>query len=171
MESKLQYIFGNVNSWLNFAEAKNGALIAINASVIMGALTSDKIEKNIVVVALLILLTISLYCSLLSFVPLTGNSVDKKLEFWSKKNNASENLYLYSYIAKYGLRDLEYKRYFDDLKRDAGLQETMNKDYEYMIQEIIYNSKIVCRKYGLFSWALNLMKLSVVVFAIAMIIA
>lgn len=173
MNEKLQYIFENINNWLNFAEAKNGALIAINASVIMGIVTDDKIPRNCIVVTLLILLAISLFHSLLSFVPLTGNMAEKRLEYWCSKSKAGRNLYLYSYIAKkYGLNDSEYVNYYNDLKQDAGLTtDTINEDKKYLVQEIIYNSKIVCRKYGLFSRALLFLGLSVIGFVVTMIIA
>lgn len=38
MEERLRYILSNVNEWLKFAEAKNGALLAVNGAVVLGAL-------------------------------------------------------------------------------------------------------------------------------------
>ena len=36
MERRLQYLLDQVNAWLRFAEAKNGALLATDAALIFG---------------------------------------------------------------------------------------------------------------------------------------
>lgn len=43
----LQKIFENTNHWLQFAEAKNAALIAFNIAVIAAVIGSDLYEKNL----------------------------------------------------------------------------------------------------------------------------
>lgn len=173
VNEKLRYIFENVNNWLTFAEAKNGALIAINISIIVGFFTTiEYYINNWIVVFLLIMISISLFFAIISFVPLTGNMAEKRLEFWSDRSIAQKNLYLYSYIAKYKLNETEYKRYLDDIAMDCEITDYICKnDDVYLAQEIIYNSKIVLRKYKLFEIAITIFAISVIIFAVAIIIA
>ena len=38
MEDRLRYILSVVNEWLKFAEAKNGALLAVDVAIVFGIL-------------------------------------------------------------------------------------------------------------------------------------
>lgn len=81
MEDKIKYIFENTNNWLNFAEAKNAALLAFNIAVIT-AITSSEILVNsskVLVYTVSAILIVSSLMSMISFIPKTNNAVSQKL--------------------------------------------------------------------------------------------
>lgn len=159
MKEKLKEIFDNTNNWLNFAEAKNGALIAINSTLIIeifSNLFDQKINVNsclgISILFSLGLLLISNGIALWSFKPMTD-------KFVNTGSNDYNDLILMFYgdIAKcknatqYVLS--LYKNYFNDYTKN---EKDINKQEIDYAREIIYNSKITVRKYKFFRWALNL---------------
>lgn len=69
----LEKNFANVNSWLNFAEAKNAANLALVIACIAAILSLDK--RNVLLNLICILFCISAICSILSFFPKLGKKL------------------------------------------------------------------------------------------------
>ena len=72
----LKYILDSVNSWLKFAESKNGALLVFNIGVIFGVvriLMSSTITMNVWIqyflISCLFFLIVSACICLISFIP------------------------------------------------------------------------------------------------------
>ena len=166
MEDKIKYIFENTNNWLNFAEAKNAALLAFNIALI-AAISSGDVSPNYsslqyIIVAILIFSTT---ISLLSFVPRTNNKISQKTYKYTVgildmiiekifKEKADKNLLFYGYIGEFEIAQAD--DYLEELKKYYGSKEkeevTMfEKD---LAEEIIINSRITKRKYNYFKASL-----------------
>ena len=126
----LETIFSNVNSWLNFAEAKNAALMAFNIAML--AVTWGSTEnagKNILFYGVNLAIVISTIIALKSFKP--------------------DNLLFYEDIAKYSKESYLialYKKYQDTVKTE---DELLKREIDYA-DEITYNAKIIVQKYKCF---------------------
>jgi hypothetical protein len=159
LDEKLKEIFGYVNSWLSHAEAKNGALIALNGACILGIATlllgKDNNISNLLriyLIVTLVLLLLSTSVSLLSFLPMTG-----KLESSLDKDDPDSILLFFGDIAKFkNSRQYVlsiYKHYLNDLNKTENDISKSEDDYA---REIIYNSKITVKKYNYFKISLFL---------------
>lgn len=169
MEEKLKEIFGYVNNWLNFAEAKNAAILTVSIGGLFGISSYEDKINIICYIILMILLIGSILSSLMSFYPNLGNS---KIEFISKyllymaeifdnKKSVSNNIKIkifYGDIARNYSEETEeeyvknlYNDYYNDTPAIITLQE---KEYA---KEIIINSKITKNKYDYFKISLNLL--------------
>ena len=141
----LETIFSNVNSWLNFAEAKNAALMAFN--IVMLAVTWGSTEnagKNILFYGVNLAIVISTIIALKSFKPDKGKC---KEETGVIKEN--DNLLFYEDIAKYSKESYLialYKKYQDTVKTE---DELLKREIDYA-DEITYNAKIIVQKYKCF---------------------
>lgn len=96
MEDLFKGIFENINNWLHFAEAKNGALVALNIAILSALLSTDFFENYSLFIAVIcICLLLSICIALISFSPI--------LNRLPKKHNDSfeRNLLFYSYIASF----------------------------------------------------------------------
>ncbi len=137
----LQKIFENTNHWLQFAEAKNAALIAFNIAVIAAVIGSDLYEKNLPLSSFFIVGVIaSTVVTLWSFKP-----INKELEK-AEKSSEIENLLHYAYIATLN-RD-EYieklcEKYWGIANTQSSMISQLEKDY---CQEIVENARIAVRK-------------------------
>lgn len=147
---ELKGIFANVNMWLHFAEAKNGALIAFNMSLITFITTS---ETNDFIILLIVL---SLLLSLLSFIP-NFNLFGK---FFLSKNLSKENLVYYEHILNYSKE--EYLKRICE-KCNVNIKETSDMHLDYA-DEIIINSKITSTKYNIFKCAIILTIVAILIF-------
>lgn len=156
MEEKLKEIFSYINHWLNFAEAKNGSIIAVNSAFIIGIASilanSDINIHNwlrLYMYTALVLLLLAIGLALWSFLPL----VDR---FTNCGNNDHDNsiLIFFQDISKcknaeeYVIRI--YKDYYNSVKCENDISK-LELDYA---KEIIYNSKVTVRKYKCFKYAL-----------------
>lgn len=154
LDELLEKNFSNVNSWLNFAEAKNAANIAFVVACIAAIFSLG--DMNILLYIICIFLIISGICSLFSFHPRRGNKVVKKGPsiFKNKKRKTQkDNLILFENIKEYS-GDSYVKQV---CKMYFG--ETKHKPTKYQLDlsyEIVYNSDIVSRKYKFFSFAVYL---------------
>ena len=139
-------IFENVNNWLKFAEAKNGAIIALNSALIFGlfqicqGIKTDNIILIVYVYSALISLFISIVIAILSFVPKLSHQYTS---FGKPKD--SDNLLYFSNIAKYS-----EKEYADKLSSLTNEITDFDKQY---ISQIATNSKITYVKYKQFELA------------------
>ncbi len=139
-------IFENVNNWLKFAEAKNGAIIALNSALIFGLfqVCQDIKIGNIILIMYVysahISLFISIIIAILSFVP----KLSYQYTSFSKPKD-SDNLLYFGDIAKYS-----EKEYTDKLSSMADEITDFDKQY---ISQITTNSKITYVKYKQFELA------------------
>ena len=148
----LKDIFDNVNNWLKFAEAKNGAIIALNATFIFGILKLGIINDdngnsflNYYLYIAIFMLTLSIIIALLSFVPRLNHSY---IQF--KKPLDKDNLLYFGDIAKYTPSKYE-ERLNISIKVDDEKNSTLNT---YYINQIVINSKITFIKFKQFEIAI-----------------
>jgi len=150
MINEVKSIFDNVNNWLKFAEAKNGAIIALNATFIFGILKLGLISnKSIVIInyylyLCIFMLLVSSIVALLSFVPQL-----KFIYIKFKKISDRDNLLYFGDIAKY-----TPTQYSDSLKKILEVDSKNNKLYEHYINQIVINSKITWIKFKQFDIAI-----------------
>lgn len=162
----LQKIFENTNHWLQFAEAKNAALIAFNIAVIAAVIGSDLYEKNLSLSSFLVVGVIaSTVVTLWSFKP-----INKELEK-AGESGVKENLLHYAYIATLN-RD-EYfeklsEKYWDIANTQSIILSQLEKDY---CQEIIENARITVRKQKCFTRGFYIILVMMCVLGIAVICA
>lgn len=162
---ELKNIFENVNGWLKFAEAKNGALVAINGVFIFKCtdflinLNDKKVVGNkFFLLATMTFFLIALILVLVSFLPNVSKISDKE-ENEDKctkcKDRKCDNiLNFYGDISKYNnpklyLNDL-YLYYYDSTK-----EELNKKELDYA-KEIIINSQITLRKFKMFKYSIRM---------------
>lgn len=152
--------FDRVNSWLLFAEAKNGTLLAINIAVI--GCVIDKSEFKETTYFILILICISVFLCLLSFKPVKKYS--KKLG----NNKANKNLVFY-----YDIGSFETKEEYADAVLNKYFPSITNVDSYIMdlAEEILINSRITIRKYTLFKSAMMIDLVTIVVVLVSILIA
>lgn len=155
IHDELKAVFENVCHWLEFAEAKNAALIAFNIAVVAAIMTLNSIST---ISALLILLCLSsVFVSILSFLP-NVNLPD------ISRSPHSNNLLYYSDIAQYSpekyLADFATKYYQIEIQLSKNL---LLDDYA---SEIVANSRIAVKKYRCFTIAAWLDILAVLIFAL-----
>ncbi|MCD1598193.1 Pycsar system effector family protein [Rheinheimera aquimaris] len=152
MEERLIAIFELVNTWLKHAEAKAATLLAIDGAVVFGlcrllqGADTANLFFQIYVVTAVIFLSISVFIALLSFVPAL------KMPWAFKLNNptADDNLWYFEHIAKY-----TPERYLRELSASNDSTSYKGTVYELMLaKQIIINSVICRRKYGLFTFAI-----------------
>lgn len=175
MNERLKFIFENVNSWLSFAEAKNGALVALDVAILAGVTALGSFDVyNCFWVFVIIAVCTSMMISLISFIPFTGNKSEKFMEIIIKKDiqSATKNYLFYTYIASYKSTDSDIRRYLLEMASDyneRNYQVTL-EDYD-IASEIICNAKLVLRKYKLFKIALLILFFTTLALCIAVILA
>lgn len=132
----LEKIFANVNSWLNFAEAKHAANIAFVVACLAMIISTD--TMNILTCGICVLFILSGLCSLSSFYPVL------------KEGN---NFLFYEKIKTY-----TGQNYLDEIKR-SYFTTNSNIGDPYLLdlsEEIVINSKITSQKYRRFQYAIKL---------------
>ena len=168
LDSLLRNTLNNVNDWLKFAEAKNGALLAANLAAMFGVTSKDFQDTylehlcSFYSVAPIVLLLISFLICLISFAPKIAIPAASKEE----KSTEGANLIFYGDIARF-----ETFPYLKALTKASGLQtQEFNKvDASYAAQ-IIINSRIALKKYYCFNWALLFTMAAIIIPAIGFII-
>lgn len=152
MANTLKDIFENVNNWLKFAEAKNATLVAGNGLLIFGILkTIHEVDINIYLLYYiyfcLILFSLSLVISLISFIP----KVKIPTFLLNSDIETSDNLLFYGHILKYNEKTL-----LEKLEPMIKEEEETSKEFRTMYaQQIIINSKIARNKFQLFDIAIK----------------
>mgnify|MGYP000858739681 CR=1 FL=1 len=175
----LKEVFENTNRWLQFAEAKNGALIGVNGLFLFKSIDylfeviNGKITVNIFIVGFMTAVFFtSTIISLISFLPNTSVT-EETAEDISRNNNSVECgvLIFFEEINNYKnqsayLRDI-YKYY---LNKNVKIKNLNKIELDYA-KEILINSRITSYKYRLFKLAIRLNLIAIVVFFIFLIIA
>lgn len=154
LDELLEKIFSNVNSWLNFAEAKNAANVGFVVACLAAIFSLE--DMNALLYTICFFLVISGMFSLISFLPKLGNKAIRKIPLFS--------------IIKKRITDEDNLIFFENIKEYSGevyikqvCKMYLNKD-EYiptkyqldLSDEIVYNSNIASCKYKLFKKAIYL---------------
>lgn len=143
----------SVNKWLSFAEAKNAAIIAFSG--VMLKLAFDVYVKHnfdIWLIGAILLFTLSMLLSLISFLP----SLTNKPEANESEEQIDENVNLLYFgdIARFSNEhvfiECIQKKYFD--KDTTLIIDTRTID---LAKELIINSTIAVNKYQKFTWSLR----------------
>ena len=138
------------NYWLSFAEAKNGAIIAINVALIAGLITVFDKAQIFCVIAISVFL-VSCIVSLISFIPNTKRRPDKN----EIENTGEKNLLFYGDIASIGTIEeyikLSINRYFSNEEMDI-----VNELVYDLASEVLINSRITVKKYKNFKNAVKI---------------
>lgn len=149
MVNDLKDIFDNTNNWLKFAEAKNGAIIALNSALLFGilkfnsTLANENFLRDYYIFMIVFVLLISTIMALLSFIP----RLKYPYTHFEKPNN-NDNLLYFGDISKY-----TPNQYYEKIHTiNNGASD--KKDFEmYYINQIINNSKITFIKFKQFEIA------------------
>lgn len=133
-----------VNYWLQFAEAKNAAMIAF--TVAMLAVIYSFFDNIVVLVILSLVYVIALSILICSMFPLGNMDADTRNGDYQEKDN-----YLYwKDIAKYSKRD-----YIESISKQffACSTDNVSKQEVMLVEEIITNARIAKYKYRMFELA------------------
>lgn len=137
------------NYWLSFAEAKNGAIIAINVALI-GVLISVFDKAPIFCIIAISCFLASCALSLFSFIPNTKSRPDTNAIL----NDDQLNLLFFGDIALIRTTEryieLSINRYF------SGCEISINSLIYDLAGEVLINSRIALKKYGDFKWAVKI---------------
>ena len=167
MEDRLKYVLSNVNDWLKFAEAKNAALAATSAAVIIGLFSViDKKQSLITYLQNYLCISIGLcllamICALMSFVPQIRIPVLLRLS--NKKKD--DNIIFFSDVAKY-----DPQEYLESLYAASGKPVKEFSSIEsFFAEQIIANSRIALRKYRFFSMGISLTGIALAIIFIGLL--
>lgn len=151
METKLKFIFENVNGWLKYIETKNAALLTLSSAIVVCLLQSLKSIDNISqpiyysIIYFLMIFSISAIRVLWSFVAQL-----KKIQNDNTDCYISHNLIFYGDIYKFDAEQYLnrlYEKYTDDKVVPQPLPA-----YEIdLANQIIINSYLAMRKGTLFN--------------------
>lgn len=159
LDELLEKIFSNVNSWLNFTEAKNAANVGFVVACLAAIFSLEDVNAlllNALLYTICIFLVISGMFSLISFLPKLGNKVIRKIPLFSKDKKRitdDDNLIFFENIKEYSgevyIKQV-CKMYFN---KD---EYTPTKYQLDLSDEIVYNSNVASCKYKLFKKAIYL---------------
>lgn len=136
------------NYWVSFAEAKNGAIIAINVALVAVLISIfDKAPIFCIIAISCFLLSCAL--SLVSFIPNTKSRPDANEP---PLNNDELNLLFFGDIALIGTTEKYIKLSIDKYFAGKGMDLT-DKLVCDLASEVLINSRIAVKKYGDFKWA------------------
>lgn len=183
MQDKLKYIFENTNNWLNFAEAKNAAILAFNIALIAAITSTDILENYVTIMYIIIaILTLSSIVSVLSFVPKTNNSFSNKIYKHSIgkidkiiekifKDDIEENLLFYGYISQFEIGQSD--EYLQKMISSYDIEEKDRKITGFekeLAEEIIINSRITQRKYNYFKASMYILIIGMILLLVILIL-
>lgn len=162
----LRDILGDVNHWLQFAEAKNAALVTLNLAVIVGvgtiATTGTNLPDHFGGIALILCLglTASLVISASSFFP-------NLLEFLDPDIVAdySGNAFYFKDLATASAAGLIHSL---STKWGAGDHSAISRD---LANQVVINSRIATRKYAVFTLGLQVAGAFIIFAAVALSIS
>jgi hypothetical protein len=168
IEQRLERILSHVNRWLEFAEKKNGALLAGNSALILGVVSRLQNASNIppfakfYVYFALLLVGAAATCCLISFLPQTQMPGLAS----RREANGDDNLLLFSDLADYSPADVLSA--LCQCTGESGAE--LNRLHTHYAEQIITNSRIAERKYDFFWVALWLTLAALVTPLVAAII-
>jgi len=151
LTEQLEEIFENVNNLVKFAEAKNVALLTLDAAAIFGLLrlfTWFKPEASWALIALgaaVIMLFVSLILCLSSFFA----RVRVSRYLFAKPVGQPGNVYFFNHIA-----DMQEDCFLAAVGDAMGYRGDVRKLHRDLANQIVINSRIARKKYMLFNAAL-----------------
>lgn len=157
MEERLKFIFGNVNDWLRFAEAKNGVLVAFNGAAIWGILHGFEEIRQLcawVLVPIWVLMCccfVGIVISLFSFKPaLTlSRGVAAKID---RKLVQEKSVIFFRHIGDFNADD--YLKLVE-LRSEQTESKSINPYHLDLASQIVANARNTWLKYQMFYAALN----------------
>lgn len=168
--NELKEIYADNNNWLNFAELKNGALLAI--SLALFEVVIDIIVIPVLQIFLICMNGIVILICCISFIPfLNNNDIIKKLavqHYSIKYSNSLDSKNIVFYINIFLSSEAQYKSAIQKATNKTNGFNLMEENYINQIRAI---STISAIKYYLFSIAMNLFLVCLVVFIIVLITA
>lgn len=153
-----------VNYWLQFAEAKNAAMIAFVVAMLAVIYGGDVINHLVLKIMITVIYVISLLLSVISFYP----KYKKNVWICDGTYEVEDNLLFWKDISKYSVNDY--------LKAVSGKifqveNERFDLDLRMYAEEIITNARIAKAKYMLFEAAIKFVAFATVLLPIFIIIA
>ncbi|WP_394897197.1 hypothetical protein [Clostridium paraputrificum] len=176
----LQDLVKDITNWLNFAEAKNIALITFDSAWLtfwLKRFHENSIKEYKVIYAFIsIIYIVALIICLISFIPklFDKNIIEKRLKKSLDKKSSKDNMLFYKDIFKYSEEE-----YYKELK-DRGLysknsiegsEEDINKYEKALVKQIVTLSGITYKKYYLFNISLVISIIPLVIIILGIIIA
>jgi len=140
-----------VNDWLQFAEKKNGVLIAADLAVAMAllrAMWSMRAEEPVVAVALAFSALLFLLAALASFASFLPRL---KLPWLFTRDQAPQedfNVVFFGHAAQFSPED-----YLSKLSKSIGCATAPSPFERQLAEQVVMNSRIAEWKYRWFSWA------------------
>ncbi len=174
-EDQLYKIFGNVNDWLKFAEAKNFGLLSLNAAIVFGFTQTNFSDGSVICKAGFYVFSpfaiFSFFAALISLFPILSqiekgsyakswintfcNFIDKERGF--------ENILFYGYLK--GIDEAKFEvKYLEKI----GSTQMFTQFEKELSTQILYNSRITWLKYQLFKIGAFLFLFGVIVFLLAL---
>ncbi|MHB1350324.1 MAG: Pycsar system effector family protein [Desulfobulbaceae bacterium] len=144
----LDKTLSKTNDWLKFAEAKNGALIAIACTVLLGVFRAVSNLNSIHIIFKAYLCSFFLFCSIALTISLLSFIPRLKPPFWFKniENPDKDNPFFFGHACKYN--SYNYLELFN-----ISGSSSVDKTELRLADQIITNSKIAFLKYEMFSIA------------------
>ena len=150
----LENTLKQIVDWLKFAEAKNGAIVALGCATIFGVLrlySSSSIESILIasyVASFSIFVATAIVLSLASFIPRVTPP------FWIKmpKTEQADNPFFFGHACKYS--KIKYLELFNRYTESESNKES--KLEVALCDQIVNNSRISFIKYQMFSTAVYL---------------
>lgn len=146
----LEYVLDRTDSWLKFAEAKNGALLALNCALLFGlvrvGLAVEELPLLIGAYMALagVFLLVGITLTLMSFLP--------RLEppLWIKYPETREqpNVLFFGDVCR-----LTATSYIERFNRIASKDESFSEQETQFAEQIVTNSKIAYIKHTQFTYA------------------
>lgn len=173
VETRLLTILEMVNEWLQFAEAKNAGLVAVDALGLAAILTilpasavPDAVGGGLVVASLLLMCSLGI--SLWSFIP--RSDIGKLVSPVGRRPRATDNLYFYGDVCGYRPDQLaaEIARRYDKILDYDPANHPSHVD---LASQIIANSRITVAKNGYFRAATLIALLALASAAIGVVLA
>lgn len=158
---ELKGILEEVKTWLHFAEAKHGAILAVNLVLIFKCtdffinINHKQIVGNkILLMTIMTLYSVSTIISFISFIP-NVHKLDDSIGCICNTGEPNKLLNFFGDIKEYNSSRLYlihvYKKYFNIERRSEF--PLIERDYA---REIIINSKITNSKLKLFKWCVSI---------------
>lgn len=154
----------SVNSWLQFAEAKNAALIAFVVAMLAVIYGGEVINLLVLKTVITVIYVISLFLSVISFYP----KYEKNVGVCDGTYEVDDNLLFWKDISKYSVNDYlkaVSEKIFETESNRFNLVQRM------YAEEIITNARIAKVKYKLFEAATKFVALATVLLPIFIIIS
>lgn len=173
VETRLLTILEMVNEWLQFAEAKNAGLVALDAlglaailTILPAAEVPEPVAGSLVVASLLLLLSLGI--SVWSFIP--RGDKGKLVAAAGRRPRATDNLYFFGDVCGYRPEQLaaEIARRYDKI---PGYDPVEHPSHVDLASQVITNSRITVAKNGYFRVATLIALLALTAPAIGVVMA